>query len=93
MTMSSRCPRCGGPLHEERLGVRLTPVKTRILDAIARAGDTGIASDDLRTSPSATAPTGPARGMSTKSTMHWPGSDWRIRSVERRYRLTKGNDQ
>ena len=39
-----RCPHCGAPLREERLGVRMTPLKARIFDAIKR----GCASSHLR---------------------------------------------
>ena len=39
------CPHCGQPLPETRLGVRLTPHKARIFDAVKRARDGILASD------------------------------------------------
>jgi hypothetical protein len=42
-----RCPHCHQVLHHERLGVRLTPLKARILDMIKAAGDLGIAREEL----------------------------------------------
>ena len=44
---SSRCPHCGRPLPEVRLGVQLTPLKARIFDVVHRAGPDGIESNDL----------------------------------------------
>jgi hypothetical protein len=41
------CSRCGQPLPDIRLGVRLTPLKARIFDLIQRGGEDGIAVDDL----------------------------------------------
>ena len=45
--MSVACPHCGQSLPEARFGVRLTPLKARILDAIARGGPDGIDADTL----------------------------------------------
>jgi hypothetical protein len=46
--MSARiCSHCGQAIPETRLGVRLSPLKARIIDAIARAGDDGIDADVL----------------------------------------------
>lgn len=41
------CPACGQVVPEQRAGVRLTPVKVRIFDAVKRAGIGGISSRDL----------------------------------------------
>ena len=41
------CHHCGQPLPEIRFGVRLTPLKARILDLIQRAGADGIDRHDL----------------------------------------------
>lgn len=41
------CECCGQPMPETRLGVRLTPLKARIFDAIKRAGYDGIDRNDL----------------------------------------------
>lgn len=41
------CLHCGQPTPEMRLGIRLTPLKTRLFDAIRRAGSDGITSDQL----------------------------------------------
>ena len=40
--MSELCPRCGQPLPIVRLGVKLPPLKARILDAIILKGGDGI---------------------------------------------------
>jgi hypothetical protein len=42
-----RCPHCHQQLPEFRLGVRLADHKARILDAVQRAGQDGIAGDEL----------------------------------------------
>jgi hypothetical protein len=42
-----RCPYCGGPLIDVRLGVRLSPLKARIFDLVQRAGRDGISGADL----------------------------------------------
>ena len=41
------CPHCQQPLPIVRLGVRLSPLKGRILDAIILKGGDGIVVDDL----------------------------------------------
>jgi hypothetical protein len=41
------CEQCGQTVSNIRYGVRLTPLKARIFDAIARAGVDGIATCDL----------------------------------------------
>jgi hypothetical protein len=41
------CPSCRRPLPEMRLGIRLTPFKARLFDAISHSGDGGIMLDDL----------------------------------------------
>lgn len=47
MAGAGLCPHCGQPLPVKRAGTRLTPLKARIFDAIARAGPAGIDADDL----------------------------------------------
>jgi hypothetical protein len=41
------CSYCGAPLPEIRLGVKLTPTKSRLFDLIQRSGDEGILLADL----------------------------------------------
>jgi len=41
------CPHCQQPLPEIRLGVRLTPLRARIFDAVKRGGEDGIDRRDL----------------------------------------------
>jgi hypothetical protein len=41
------CNYCGQTLPETRMGVRLTPLKARILDVVTRAGPDGISARDL----------------------------------------------
>lgn len=43
----SLCMNCGQPLPERRCGVVLPPVKAAIFDAVARAGDAGMRTDEL----------------------------------------------
>jgi hypothetical protein len=43
----STCTHCGQEIPERREGVRLSPLKARLFDAIKRAGQDGIAGDDL----------------------------------------------
>jgi hypothetical protein len=45
--MAAVCPHCGQPIASERLGVRLTPLKAAIVDAIKRTGDLGKSSESL----------------------------------------------
>ena len=45
--MTRCCPTCGQPLVDVRHGVKLTPLKARIFDAIEHAGEDGISTDDL----------------------------------------------
>jgi hypothetical protein len=42
------CPHCGQPLPITRLGVRLTPLKARLFDVIARSGLAGMATEDVK---------------------------------------------
>jgi hypothetical protein len=42
-----RCAKCGQDVSDIRYGIRLTGLKTRIFDAIERAGVDGIATPDL----------------------------------------------
>lgn len=44
-----KCFHCGQEIPQERLryGIELSPLKTRILDAVKRAGDDGIGGHDL----------------------------------------------
>jgi hypothetical protein len=41
------CPHCGQQMRDMRAGVRLTPIKARIFDLVARAGAQGIDADDI----------------------------------------------
>jgi hypothetical protein len=41
-------PRCHQPLKGERLGIPLSLLKCRIIDAIATAGDLGASSEEIR---------------------------------------------
>ena len=43
----STCPHCGQPMPEMRLGVRLTPLKAKIFDAVVRTGTYGIMTSQL----------------------------------------------
>jgi hypothetical protein len=85
------CPACGGPMREVRLGVRLTPLKAAIFDAIKRAGPEGISRDDLM-----------AKEFSEGAKHPWTlkshicqindslvATDYRIRSIGRCYHLTR----
>jgi hypothetical protein len=45
--MTTCCPFCHQTIGTMRLGVRLTPLKTAIVDQIKAAGDIGIASEEL----------------------------------------------
>jgi hypothetical protein len=47
MIAMSLCMSCGRPLPELRCGVALPRVKAAIFDAVARAGDAGISSDEI----------------------------------------------
>jgi hypothetical protein len=44
----AHCPHCHQPISTMRLGVRVTPKKAALLDAIKRSGDVGISSEELR---------------------------------------------
>ena len=41
------CPHCGHSLPKRGAGVRLTPLKARIYEAVRRAGPAGIDADEL----------------------------------------------
>jgi hypothetical protein len=43
----AHCPHCHQQLPILRCGVRLTPLKARLVDAIRRAGPDGVSGDDL----------------------------------------------
>ncbi len=45
--MNACCPTCHQTIGTVRLGVRLTPLKAALVDAIKRSGDVGITSDEL----------------------------------------------
>jgi hypothetical protein len=45
--MTSLCPHCRQPLPEFRLGVRLPPLKARIVDMVKAAGDIGISASEI----------------------------------------------
>ena len=46
--MAERCCHyCGQTIPETRMGVRLSPLKTRMFDIVTRAGPDGISSRDL----------------------------------------------
>jgi hypothetical protein len=46
--MSVTCPTCHQTVGTMRLGVRLTPLKAALIDAIKASGDIGISSEELR---------------------------------------------
>ena len=46
--MARTCPLCHQHYAVERLGVRLTPLKARIVDYIKASGDLGASTEDLR---------------------------------------------
>jgi hypothetical protein len=46
--MNVCCPHCHQTITAMRLGVRLTPRKAAIVDAIKAAGDIGISSEELK---------------------------------------------
>jgi len=46
-TSTPTCPTCHQFLGEVRFGVRLTPLKARIVDRIKAAGDIGVSSEEL----------------------------------------------
>ena len=43
----THCPSCHQLIAVERLGVRLTPLKAALVDAIKRSGDIGVSSEEL----------------------------------------------
>jgi hypothetical protein len=45
--MTPLCPHCRQPLINTRLGVRLSPIKARIFDAVKLAGDAGVSRASL----------------------------------------------
>jgi hypothetical protein len=45
--MTRFCPHCRRPMTYERCGVLLTPLKAGIFDAIKRAGNLGITSNEI----------------------------------------------
>ena len=47
MANQSRCSHCGQLIHDERNGVRMTPLKANIYDMIKRAGDAGVSAFDI----------------------------------------------
>jgi hypothetical protein len=47
MTEPAHCQLCGQRLPETRMGVKLSPLKARIFDAVRRAGRIGIDGDEL----------------------------------------------
>lgn len=46
--MTARCPHCHQTYAIERFGVRLSPLKARIIDFIKAGGDLGASSQELR---------------------------------------------
>jgi hypothetical protein len=83
--MTECCPNCGAPIRPKRLGVKMTPLKVRIFDAVRRSGDIGIATTELA-------------GMLELQTITVRAHIWQINdviddtgykivSVDRRYRL------
>lgn len=45
--MTVCCPTCHRPYTEERLGIRLTPIKARLFDSIKATGDIGVTVQEL----------------------------------------------
>jgi hypothetical protein len=84
------CPHCHQTITVERLGVRLPKLKAEIVDAIRRAGDPGITSQELiyllwhdDINPS----TVKAHMWQINSLLE--GTDWTIRSDRKRWTLCR----
>jgi len=45
--MPKDCPYCGQPWPIERFGIRMSPLKARILDMVVRGGDNGVPTSDV----------------------------------------------
>jgi hypothetical protein len=43
----SICPECHQPIHHERFGVQMTPLKAAILDRIRASGEVGVSSIEI----------------------------------------------
>jgi hypothetical protein len=86
------CPTCHQHIHHTRLGVQLTPLKCEIFDAIKRAGELGVSSEELR--QDLYADRRPVREVTIKAHI-WQLNDaledtgWRITSDRRRWFLTR----
>jgi hypothetical protein len=85
------CPHCHQPILDERLGVRLTPLKAAIVDKIKAAGDVGISSielmHDLWPQDAVVLETVRAHVWQINSVLE--ETDWRIRSDGRRWFLVR----
>jgi hypothetical protein len=48
MATTTLCPHCHQPYSTERLGIRISPLKARIIDIVKAAGDVGISPRELQ---------------------------------------------
>ena len=90
--MAAHCPHCGQKMPAARFGIAFPPLKVRLIDAIKRAGADGIAADDLfrlcfdddRKRSRATLKSHIAQVNDLLA-----ATDFRIRSIHRRYVLKR----
>jgi DNA-binding winged helix-turn-helix (wHTH) protein len=86
------CPKCHQPIGTERLGVRLPPLKAKIVDLIKAAGETGTSSEELLYAlwarDAVSASTVKAHVWQINSLLE--ETDWIIRSDRRRWFLSHG---
>jgi hypothetical protein len=92
----STCPHCHQPTGNLRLGVRLTPLKTAIVDRIKTAGDIGVTTgeivSDLYRDRSAVNPTTIKAHVNQINDL-LAETTWRIRSDRRRWFLENDADR
>jgi hypothetical protein len=89
----STCPHCHQSVDNLRLGVRLTPLKTAIVDRIKAAGDIGVTTteivNDLYRNRSFVKSTTIKAHVSQINDL-LAGTIWHIRSDRRRWFLERG---
>jgi hypothetical protein len=87
----THCPHCHQPIQDERLGVRLTPLKAAIVDKIKASGDIGISSSELLHAlwqhDAVAVETVKSHIWQVNSVLE--ETDWRIRSDGRRWFLVR----